>query len=451
MAGDTNQQEDKNDFAQSFSVLWLLPALWAERKLIVAATVIAVVAAAGISLILPETYESEAALVLLPPPFKDMRDEVTGLIPKVLSVADYEILLHSDDTLRLAVERCKKIAPPDLFDEADLESLDKASSLRKRMIVTTEVTEKSVTGMKYSPVLRLKGRARTPEQAQFLTKAWAEVSTELASQVYIEGKSGLKNFMSLRFAGARDELRDVQTALRDVEIEWNDELENARLGKKHSRLLDYEEKLMDNTVKMASLQKEIEQLGASLSEQKETLTIWKSPPMEAVFMRGELQDRAKPADAEGKERRLGYEEQVLNQTYYDLEAKMLAKKAELEGLLEIDRQLKTAIAQLDVELQELRRECAERNYERKMLDLQVTPLNKSYELLATKLEQAKMAETEQAELADLKLISHPVAPDDKVSPPRTLIVAGAFVLSLGGSMAWVITAALLRRLNLALA
>ncbi len=433
-----------NDFAPSSDFLKIIPDLWAGRKIVVISVVAAVVLAGILSILMPETFESEAGLLLMPPPFKESKDEMTSLIPKVLSVPDYEIMLKSDGVLMEAVKKVREEAAgpkKDIWTEDDLEGLLELSSIRGRMFVSTEVTEKNVTSMKFSPVIRLKARAGTPEQAQHLAQAWAQVSEELAVSLYKKGKSGLTDFMRASFDDTRTMLTDLNREIRDVEIEWNDELENARVLKTHARYLDYHEKIMDTEMKIAATQKEIAVLEENFAKQTEKITLWKSPPMEAVFLGDKPSKGSAPRDA-------GYEEEILSPTYVELEQKLTLKRSELSGLLEFNQQMRDNVEDLETELQDLRREAAVRTFDRKLLDIQVTPLQNAYDTLSIKLQQAKIAETEQSNLADIKIISDPALPDRKSFPPRSLIVISAAVLAGLGSCAFIIARGLLKRAGL---
>lgn len=441
---------NNNEFAPQSDFLKLLPDLWHGRMLILKTVIIATVAAGIISFIIPKGFDSEASLLLMPPPFKEAKDEMTSLIPKVLSVPDYEIMLQGDGVLMQAVHKVMEEAKGEkkgIWDEDDLESLKELSSLRSRMTVITEITEKNVTSMKYSPVIRLKARAGTPEQAQHLAEAWAEVSKELAVTVYKQGKTGLTDFMRSSFEDTRTMLTDLNRQIRDVEIEWNDELEQARLAKTHTRYLDYQEKIIDTNVKLAALREELASLEGDFANEQEKLELWRSPPMAAVFIGAELDKKPakEPAPGADSNRQNGYEEEVLNPIYMELKQKIKSKRSELRSLEEYNRQMTIATDDLETELQDLRRECAVRTFERKQLDIQVSPLNSAYDTLSVKLQQAKIAETEQSNLADIKIVSEAALPDRKAFPPRTLIVLGAAVLSLMGACAYVITGGLLQR------
>ena len=437
---------NSNDFAPQADFLKILPDLWKGRKLIVATAGIAAVVGGIVALLMPESFQAEANLLLMPPPFKEAKDDLTSLIPKVLSVADYELMLTADGMLLQVVEKVRaEAAGPmkEAWTEDELESLGEISNLRGRMTVSTEVTEKNVTSMKYSPVINLTATAGSPEQAQHLARAWAEVSEDLAVSLYDKSKSGLTQFMRSSFEDTREMLTDINRQIRDVEIEWNDELENARILKTHTRSLDYHEKIMDTDIKIAATQEEIAVLEAALATETEKINLWKSPPMEAVFLGAEPgKSKARDPKEAGS---YGYEEEILNPTYIELEQKVTLKRSELDGMLEFNRQMKDSVEEVEMELQDLRREAAVRNYDRKLLDIQVTPLQNAYDTLSVKLQQAKIAETEQSNLADIKIISDPALPDRKSFPPRTLIVVASGVLAGLGASAFVVARGLLLR------
>src|SRR5690606_35725519 len=107
----------------------------------------------------------------------------------------------------------------------------------------------------------------------------------------------------------------------------------------------------------------------------------------------------------------GYQEEVVNVVHQDLENKLMLKNVELANLQEYAHQMDSAVAGIEAELQVLREEIANRAYERKMLNMKETPHLRSYDLLSTMLEQAKIVESDEVNLADLKLLSEPVLPD----------------------------------------
>lgn len=430
-----------------FNRQWVIQTLWRGRRTIAGATILCTAVAIGISFLLPKTFESSASLLLFPSPFRVAREpirvwtkeadressremeDISSLMPKVLSVPDYQILLHSDGTLVKAVEKVKKLGT---WPQEDLDILDKISSLRKRMFIETQITEKTVNGVNYSPVIVLRAHAGTPEQARDLAAAWAQVAEDLSEEIYQKGKSGVKEFVEERFTSANTDLDRVGAEIRDFEIEWNDDLEHARMAKKHARLLANEEKLIDLAVEAETAKAEIAKLRTDLATEPEKRILWKSPPMTAVFLKEKEVQGASPASG-GTTQESGYRDEVLNDVYTDLRKNLLAKERELASKLEFQRQLQSAQDQLAAELQALREETALRAFERRRLNLQETPLMRSYDLLSTKLEQAKIAESEMKIVPDIKIVADPVLPDRKIRPMRSFIAAFAVVLGFGAS------------------
>jgi len=113
-----------------------------------------------------------------------------------------------------------------------------------------------------------------------------------------------------------------------------------------------------------------------------------------------------------------------------LRDKLISKRAELAGMREYETQLSQAIAGLVSDVQSMRENIANRSFERQMLDIQGAPLKAAYDLLAEKLEQAKIAEAEQDNLTDIKIVADAVAPDRKIAPRRSIITVAAMALAL---------------------
>ncbi|MBN2308248.1 MAG: hypothetical protein JXR94_04710, partial [Candidatus Hydrogenedentes bacterium] len=124
----------------------------------------------------------------------------------------------------------------------------------------------------------------------------------------------------------------------------------------------------------------------------------------------------------------GYKDEVLNAIHQHMRMSLVDRETELRGLLEKDRKLAGEMERLEGEYRALREETARRAFERKQLDLKEGTFTRSYGLLAAKLEQAKIAESEQEGLSDLKIVADAVVPDEKTAPRRSAIVVMAAIL-----------------------
>lgn len=406
--------------------LKVIRTLWRGRRLIVGCTLLCAVAAAVVSLLLPEAFESSVSLILFPTPLKESKD-VSELVPRVLTVPDYGILLQSDGVLLKAVEKVKA-AESGHWPETDLEKLDEMSNLRKRMRLQVEVIEKSAYGVKHSPVIVLKASAHTPKQAQELAQAWADASEDLATSLYRTGKIGLKQFVEKQFATSKKEFLKVAGEIRDLEIAYNDELTHARMADIHKRLLSYESSLADLRINMKVKEVELKDIKEKFAIEPEKKVLWKSPPMTAVFLEQETRTGGVITDAKQQGKQVGYQDELLNPTWVSLKKQMFDKETEVFGLEEREQQFVATLKEIEDEYQELRELTATRSFDRKQLDLEEVPLKESYDLLAMKLEKTKIVESDQEDLADIKIATSAVLPDRKISPMRSLIVAVATVL-----------------------
>ncbi len=432
---DKDQKESIEGKIGPLSILELLNALWAGRKTVIGGTLACAIVAVIISLILPETYESSATILLVPPPFREAQVEDEGLIglfPKMLNVRDYSILLRSDGVLMSVIEKLKEQGT---WPEEDLEDLAKPSKLRKKMYIRTTVNTKTAYATEYSPAVVLTARGPTPELAREMAETWAEVAEEKAKEIYKTGKGALGEFMDEQFKKIQSELSRVFELQRDVERAWDAETAKRRILEKTILLSTLESNWAITKVDLEGTREEAEELRASVEglQEQATIVLKKSPPMEALFTAEYLAGSSSSSGIPGEDKTFeGYEEEVLNPTYLYAEKALVDAETKLKGLEERERTLTETIATVEQEREGLREENAKYNYETKHLLREETAYAKSYDLLAAKVEQAKIAEAESNDenLGDLKIVAHAVVPDKKIAPRRSLIVASAALLAL---------------------
>lgn len=299
------------------------------------------------------------------------------------------------------------------------------------MKVTIRVIEKTSYVTKYSPAIVLRASAKTPEMARDLAQAWADVAVDESASFYKKGKTGLKTFVQDQFDTTKGALDTVYQAQRENEAAWDEDVAVTKLADKANKLTRFEEELADTLISIRATQKEIDELRVQLAAQDEKIVLWKSPPTTAIFLAEELKGDKGPGDSQGIEESAGYQEEQLNPTHLHIREKLVDAESQLEGLREKEQAILASIDLLSKETDALRERNARYRYEKKQLVLEADVFSRSYSLLADKLEQAKIAETEQKELADIKVVASAVLPDEKVAPKRTLIVAVAGLLGLG--------------------
>jgi len=425
---DAHPQKGDVDASAALAVpleplLRLVEIFWRGKSLIIGGTMACAVAAAIVALVLPETYEASAVLLLQPPPFKLEGDEMAELIPKTLEVQDYEILLKSDGILTQVAPKLRELST---WPEEDLLELEEISAIRERTWIQTRVTEKTAQRVTYSPAIVLRARAGSPEQARDLAQAWADVAVETAAAFYEKGKSGLIDFVQQRHDEARHSLQEVFEQQREVESRWQKEVALERLKEKTQQLSLLEDDYQKTKVDAQTAREEAAELHSQLASEDELVTLWKSPPMTAVFLDESL---AKEPGKEGaSEKTPGFQEQEVNPTYLHVRALLAEKESELKGLEEKERGQKQAVADSTHDVHRLLEANAQYSFQAKRLDREETAFATTYDMLAIKLEQAKIAESEQEALADIKVVSDAVVPDRKIAPARTVIVLVAALL-----------------------
>jgi hypothetical protein len=179
---------------------------------------------------------------------------------------------------------------------------------------------------------------------------------------------------------------------------------------------------------MEAARKEVEEMATRLAQEKPTVTMWKSPPTTALFLGESLNPAGKPGETPAEDKKKGYYEETPNETYLYLQQELAHRQAALKGLEAREQSLRESIEMTKKEQEGLREEAARYNAEKKILLRQSEALTRGYDLLADKLRQAEIAESEQKNLVDLKLVANPVMPDRKVAPMRTPIVFTAALL-----------------------
>lgn len=387
-----------------------LRALVSGLPLILAGAVVAGVFGIIAAMAMPERFTSSATLLVSPMPFKDTADDPM-LLPKALTVPDYQVLLKSDGILMRAADKAATLGT---WTEEELTRLKRISVLRKLMNLEVTVAQKTVSTTQYSPIITLTADGDSAEHARDLAKAWAEVCEEVSREAFETSKLGLLSFVRNRFDSTKSEVEGVSGRVRDIEIQWNDELSKAELANKHDRLLDYQEKTIDQRIKIETTKQEIADLESNLVNEPERIQLYKSPPMTALFL-----DEVKKGSKSAPD---GYLSEEVNPIREAIRQKLIEKRSELASMEEFTRQMETQMAEVEQEVQALREEIALKSYDRKLLNLEETTQMRSYDFVAGLVEQAKFVEADQVLQGDVKLLSEPVLPDRKSWPPRSLFV-----------------------------
>lgn len=411
----------------------IITALWSQKKMIAGATLVCALAATAVTFILPNVYESSATLLLMPPGLKEWASDtkieakdLVGMFPKLLIPTDYAELLKQGS---LVLGIADRLRAKGTYSEEDLEDLEKPSELEKRLEVDTRVAEKTAYKTEYSPVIQLIARARMPEMARDIAQAWADIAVEEAAKFYRPEGGGTVGFFTEQFEKTKTELDQVLAQMRTVETAWDEPSARRQLLEKAVLLMQLEDERARAYVDMEAARKEVEELTAALAKEKPIITLWKSPPTTALFLKESLSNPPVSAGEKTEDtKRPGYYDETLNDTYMYLQQELVSRQAALKGLEEREKSLRASIEETKKEQDALREETALYNSQNKALKQQETALTHGFQLIADGLRQAHIAETEQQRLTDLKLVAKAVVPDKKVAPLRKpTVLAAAFL------------------------
>lgn len=411
-------------------------AVWDSRKLIVASVVIAAVASAIISLLLPKEFESTATLLVMPPPFKEVKDvqqEQIGLFPRSIGVQDYALLLMQDAVLTEVVDR---VNASGLLDQKQFEALKRPSVLRRKMEVEVTVNEKTAYGTKNSPALLLIARGPSPEIAQALAQAWGEVAQEKSLDLYKKSKGDQAKYILEQYNDVQLQLAKVLDEQQANEAAFNSEEFKLRLQAMTQLLSQQEDEYYKTLVEVDGLRKEVDSLRNRLAQEDRILTLFNSPPMTAVFLDKKLLPPSPGKSGNNEYQTSGFWTEQTNPVYVSTSELLIQRESSLAGKEEKLKSLERSLQDLRKSIDDYRTESAKLNREKKKLEKEESVYSKNYIELANRYQQAKIAEAEQQTMADIRLVADAIAPDKKVASQRSLIVILAVFLAFSASVSW---------------
>ncbi|HOJ34792.1 MAG TPA: GNVR domain-containing protein [Candidatus Hydrogenedentes bacterium] len=417
----------ENNETIRLSLKTVILALWDSRKLVVASVVIAAVASAVISLLLPEEFESSSTVLVTSAPFKNVQEQ-TGLFPRTIGVQDYALLLMQDAVLKEVVE---KVNSAGLLTPEQFEELSRPSVLRKKMEIEVTVNEKTAYGTKNSPALLLIARGPSPEIAQALAQTWGEVAQEKSIELFKKSKGDQARYLLEQSDTTRKQWTQVLDALEKNEAAFSEEEAKNRLHAMTQLYSELENDRYRILIDIDSSKKEIQALETEISGEERVLSLFNSPPMTAVFL-----DKKLVPPSPGKNESVGYWSEILNPLYTSLSEILAQRKAQLAGKEERLLSLERNLNDLKNKIEEHQKEMAKFRHEKRQLEMEESISNKYYLELASQYQQAKMAEVEEQTMADIRLVADAIAPDRKVAPQRTLIVILAVFLAFSASVCW---------------
>ncbi|MBX3728625.1 MAG: hypothetical protein KF858_05525 [Candidatus Sumerlaeia bacterium] len=479
-----SQQSVRSEFLLTLDTAYRILGFVVEKSYyLVAVFVVATVAAFFIASQTPAKYEAEVVLVLAPPPFKQGNDNIAGLLPRTLTIQDYEIIVRSDPVIKQLRDRAN-------WSDNDGRP-EKLRYIREDIRANVRVIRQTATDVQYSPVLILAARGTSGEIAAQRANAWASVAIEASRNYGRFGAGGTLEILKTEYldtaaeyetsidrsAARNDELRAAVVAAnermlkevarfseaRDLELAalaegLQTDLLTKRLEAIRGQLATRLDLLADAELEAETLEREVAILETELQSLPERLTLNKGLTDTAIALLAAQENRLPDAMAG---RTIVAEER--NEVYTEVRALLATKRGKLAAAARrkeaIERQIQTSSDLFEKTLQQsqaaqnafqarkrellaeeqtltenLQREVDVKEqlaeWELKKIDTELKNLGEYYSALNSKTLSARLAEAEIE--PDLRLLSAAIPSLYDLPRGRTVkaLAAGLFAFGM---------------------
>jgi capsular polysaccharide biosynthesis protein len=232
----------------------VLRELYRRRWFLFGITLVAGLVTAGYTLMMPNVYESSAALIIREPQsaIDEDSEKASSDDSPNLSVETLQILANSTDILWLFFER--------LWDEQPLERWKKKSRAKMeefnifQVSLSTELKkQQSRTGSSnlLLPILTLKARAHSPGEAQTVANMWATVLEEKSRNIYTTAVEAHEKFIGTMYEQSIAAVAQYETLLSEKTLEAAFDLKRLRIDSVKERSVGLEESIFDLGIDLA--------------------------------------------------------------------------------------------------------------------------------------------------------------------------------------------------------
>jgi uncharacterized protein involved in exopolysaccharide biosynthesis len=374
-------------------------------RLIVGVTLVAVIAAGGVSFLLPPTYEA-ASIVLITEPryqmeFEPRFETVEGWQPAYNAFPE---LAASDGVLQTVVEAYRP-SPAAGIEDWRLNAL-------KKMTEATSEGDPSLVKLKVS--------CRAAEDAAGIANVWADEVVERGNRIYNEGEEDVA-FFENQLAQAEQALENAEQALISFQARDRASIVNTQLNSLRQSQSDY---LADQRA-IAYLDQDIQGLRDQLAQQADEGPASLGDELTSLF----LQIKAFNAQASAPiELQISTVESLTQKSRREQVAFLENLKRTLQAK---SSAIDDRLTDLEPEILDLQEELQQIRTEEHRLQRAKDVAEETYMSLSRKLEEARISAQESSGI--LQVGSHAAVPEEPAGPNTklNLAVAGALGLMVG--------------------
>jgi uncharacterized protein involved in exopolysaccharide biosynthesis len=376
-----------------------LAALWRRWYWVVGIAVVAAVAAFVFARILPPAYEASAVIMITEPQYQMEFDPRFGTEVQEPAYRAFPTLATSDGILARVVESYTPST------EAGVEAWD-VHHLRGMVEATSEGDPR---------LLVLTVRAPTATDAAAIATVWADILAERGNEIYGSSEEDV-SFLEAQFAQSKRALDEADAAV----IEFQARNRTSILAAQLASLEETQQRYLTETIKIALLTQEIEDLQAQIGRQSAEGQAPPGASLTALL----LQIRAYNAEATSSVLLEVRDDGVLLDTSV---AEQMALLDDLAATLEARAtEIDARLVGLEPRQLALQRELQEDATELARLLREQELAGETYVTLVRKLDEARIAAEEENEL--LQVGSYPSVPTEPASRGGILAAAAGGLL-----------------------
>ncbi len=229
-------------------------------------------------LMIPNVYESKAALVLRAPEV-ELTGEAAPLAPEMLVA------------LTESVE-VKKTAYDALLVEGVID--ENFTFLKYQRALKTEVERRTGVMRDLIPMVQLIAHSKDPELASHMANQWVKAVIERTKAIYMEGVGDLGKFMGDVTQKAEDSLSRAEVKLATSTLKADVGLNKQKLAKQSEQCITFESEILNLTSTLQINKLLIEELKDRVNEQERD-GVWIGELMETTYRMGEDIENGSPS------------------------------------------------------------------------------------------------------------------------------------------------------------
>jgi len=208
--------------------------------------------AAIISLTLPEVYEAQSTLLIMPQKFQeDIQQQQQSYTP-----ITYQNLLMSKDMAKQIINRLK-------LKNVKIEQL--MESLKTEVVME----ERGLNQRSYSPIIKLVARGKTPQQAALIANTWAELFVEQNGMLTSRESELSYDFLTSQFSQTTTALQDAESQMKALRDSTKLEMVKSEMSNKLTKLEGYRANFTDIKYDLDTKTTQLIQLKKKISAQEE--------------------------------------------------------------------------------------------------------------------------------------------------------------------------------------